>query len=230
MVEAHAEANIELPTGTPTGVLVVDVDIHTGASGFAAFEMARTEGFDDTWAWLVRTPSGGLHAYYPNVRGEEQRSWQVPGAHIDFRGDGGYIIAPPSRVAVDGAMRSYVVIAVATHAAKPVDAVGLRRFLEPPRPALISLSVFDYRWPRATRAAVVGAQRVPPTEPVRHFRAMPRAELEAAGGRSRAGADATAIPDMSRFYVVTACAAASTSSSHPTRLPNRRTASGETQR
>ena len=128
------DANIGLPTGAPTGVLVVDVDVHAGGSGFAAFERARAEGFGDAWAWLVRTPSGGLHAYYPNVRGQEQRSWQVPSAHVDFRGDGGYVIAPPSRIEVDGAMRSYDVIAVATHAAKPVDAVELRRFLEPPRP------------------------------------------------------------------------------------------------
>ena len=111
-----------MSTSTPAG------------SGFAAFERARAEGFGDAWAWLVRTPSGGLHAYYPNVRGQEQRSWQVPSAHVDFRGDGGYVIAPPSRIAVDGATRSYDVIAVATHAAKPVDAVELRRFLEPPRP------------------------------------------------------------------------------------------------
>lgn len=129
------DANIGLPTGGPTGVLVVDVDVHSGASGFAAFERARSEGLGDAWAWLVRTPSGGLHAYYPNVRGQEQRSWQVPTAHVDFRGDGGYVIAPPSRIAVDGAARSYDVIAVATHAPKPVDAVELRRFLEPPRPA-----------------------------------------------------------------------------------------------
>ena len=84
---------------------------------------------------MVRTPSGGIHAYYPNVRGQEQRSWQVPSAHVDFRGDGGYVIAPPSRIEVDGAMRTYDVIAVTTHAAKPVDAVELRQFLEPPRPA-----------------------------------------------------------------------------------------------
>lgn len=129
------DANIGLPTGTPTGVLVVDVDVHSGASGFAAFERARREGFGDAWAWLVRTPSGGLHAYYPNVRGQEQRSWQVPGAHIDFRGDGGYVIAPPSRIAVDGEIRTYGVIAVTTQPAKPVAAIGLRRFLEPPRPA-----------------------------------------------------------------------------------------------
>src|SRR6478752_3168210 len=118
-----------------SGVLVVDVDVHPGASGFDAFERARSQGFGDDWAWLVRTPSGGLHAYYPNVRGQEHRSWQVPAAHVDFRGDGGYVIAPPSRVTVDGAERSYDVIAVATHPPKPVDAVALRRFLEPSRPA-----------------------------------------------------------------------------------------------
>ncbi|MEP9362180.1 bifunctional DNA primase/polymerase [Nocardioides sp. CN2-186] len=129
------DANIGLPTGGSTGVLVVDVDVHSSANGFPAFERARSEGFGDAWAWLVRTPSGGLHAYYPNVRGQEQRSWQVPAAHVDFRGDGGYVIAPPSRIAVDGATRSYEVIAVATHAPKLLDAVELRRFLEPPRPA-----------------------------------------------------------------------------------------------
>ena len=129
------DANIGLPTGTPTGVLVVDVDVHSGASGFAAFERARREGFGDAWAWMVRTPSGGLHAYYPNVGGQDQRSWQVPAAHIDFRGDGGYVVAPPSRIEVDGATRSYEVLAVANHAPKVVDAVELRRFLEPPRPA-----------------------------------------------------------------------------------------------
>lgn len=132
------EANIGLPTGAPSGVLVVDVDVHSGGSGFAAFERARSQGLGDAFAWLVRTPSGGLHAYYPNVRGREQRSWQVPSAHVDFRGDGGYVIAPPSRLAIDGRVRSYDVIAVAARRPQAVDASGLRRFLAPPRrtPAL----------------------------------------------------------------------------------------------
>lgn len=128
------DANIGLPTGARTGVLVVDVDVHAGANGFGAFENAREEGLGNAWAWLVRTPSGGLHAYYPNLRGVEQRSWQAPAAHVDFRGDGGYVIAPPSRVVEDGATRSYDVIAVANHVPKAVDAAALRRFLEPPRP------------------------------------------------------------------------------------------------
>jgi len=128
------DANIGLPMGVSTGILVVDVDVHAGGSGFAVFERARTEGLADNWGWLVRTPSGGIHAYYPTVHGQEQRSWQVPSAHVDFRGDGGYVIAPPSRIVVDGGMKTYDVVAVTTQPAKPVDAMKLRQFLEPPRP------------------------------------------------------------------------------------------------
>lgn len=131
--ERTPEANIGLPTGARTGVLVIDVDIHPGGSGFEAFERARSEGLGDRWGWLVRTPSGGIHAYYPTGR-QEQRSWQVPSAHIDFRGDGGYVIAPPSRIEVDGIAKTYDVIAVTTQTARTVDAIQLRQFLEPPRP------------------------------------------------------------------------------------------------
>ena len=95
------DANIGLPTGAPAGVLVVDVDVHAGGSGFAAFERARAEGFGDAWGWLVRTPSGGLHAYYPNGRGNEQPSWQVPSAHVDFRGDGDDVVRPRGAIDCD---------------------------------------------------------------------------------------------------------------------------------
>jgi len=127
-------ANVGLPTGARTGILVVDIDVHTGGSGFAAFERARFDGLTDNWGWMVRTPSGGIHAYYPAGTDHGQRSWQVPSAHIDFRGDGGYVIAPPSRIVVDGELKTYDVIAVTTQAAKPLDAIKLRQFLEPPRP------------------------------------------------------------------------------------------------
>ena len=54
------DANIGLPTGTPTGVLVVDVDVHAGGSGFAAFERARAEGFGDALGrgWCALRPAG----------------------------------------------------------------------------------------------------------------------------------------------------------------------------
>jgi len=136
------DANVGVPTGSSTGVLVVDLDVHAGGNGFAAFGRARSEGLADRWGWLVRTPSGGIHAYFP-AADHEQRSWQVPSAHVDFRGDGGYVIAPPSKVEVGGVMRTYAVIAVTTRPTRPVDAIELRRFLEPtrriPAPASASL-------------------------------------------------------------------------------------------
>lgn len=134
--QRHPEANIGVPTGAAGGVDVVDVDVHQTGTGFAAFEHARRAGFVEGWAWLVHTPSGGLHAYFLRTSGREQRSWQVPSKHIDFRGDGGYIIVPPSKVTgEDGVTRRYRQIAVAEHHSPwPVDANGLRGFLDPPRP------------------------------------------------------------------------------------------------
>jgi Bifunctional DNA primase/polymerase, N-terminal len=129
------EANVGLPTGRASGVLVVDVDVHAAGSGYAAFERARAAQLTDGWGWLVRTPSGGLHAYYPPAHGGEQRSWQVPREHVDFRGDGGYIVTPPSRVVgADGVPRPYQVIAVGQHRPRALDAARLRAFLDPPKP------------------------------------------------------------------------------------------------
>lgn len=127
-------ANIGVPTGAASGIDVVDIDVHPGGNGFSAFERARSAGFANGWAWLVRTPSGGVHAYFLRHGADEQRSWQVPSQHVDFRGDGGYIITPPSRVAADGQTCAYGLIAVVQGRTSPVDAVALRTFLEPPRP------------------------------------------------------------------------------------------------
>lgn len=128
----YPDANLGLPTGGASGVDVVDIDIHGQASGFPALERARDAQLVNTWVWAVRTPSGGLHAYFPHPLDSEQRSWQSPRTQIDFRGDGGYVIAPPSRIDVDGELRRYDVIAVARQTPGPVDAARLRRFLDPP--------------------------------------------------------------------------------------------------
>jgi hypothetical protein len=57
----------------------------------------------------------------------------VARAGIDFRGDGGYIITPPSAVSVNGLRRAYEVAEL--HAdAQPVDASRLRAFLDPKPP------------------------------------------------------------------------------------------------
>lgn len=124
-------ANIGIPTGAASGVVVVDVDVHGPHNGRVAFERATDAGLVDGAGLLVRTPSGGAHAYFPATPGSEQRSWQAATAGVDFRGDGGYIIAPPSRRIIDGSIRRYEVADIAAHSVGTVDAARLRDFLDP---------------------------------------------------------------------------------------------------
>jgi hypothetical protein len=125
-------ANLAIPTGLASGVVVVDVDVH-GVNGFHALRRAREAGLLPRPLAVVRTPSGGMHLYYPDDPSSEQRSWQAARAGIDLRGDGGYIITPPSRVQVDGIRRAYAVAEL--HAdSQPVDSAALRSFLDPKPP------------------------------------------------------------------------------------------------
>ena len=45
---------------------------------------------------IIATPSGGLHAYFT---GTGQHCGKLPRHHLDFRSQGGYVLAPPSQVA-----------------------------------------------------------------------------------------------------------------------------------
>lgn len=128
-------ANVGIPTGAASGVVVVDVDVHGSHDGRAAYQRATDAGLVDGAGLLVRTPTGGAHVYFPATPGKKQRSWQAAAAGVDFRGDGGYIIAPPSRRIIDGNVRRYEVVDIAAHSVGPVDAARLRDFLDP-RPAV----------------------------------------------------------------------------------------------
>ncbi|MEW1988487.1 bifunctional DNA primase/polymerase [Brevibacterium casei] len=124
-------ANIGIPTGAASGVVVVDVDVHGPHDGRAAYQRATDAGLVDGAGLLVRTPTGGAHVYFPATTGSEQRSWQAATAGVDFRGDGGYIIAPPSRRIIDGHVRRYEVADIAAHSVGTVDAARLRDILDP---------------------------------------------------------------------------------------------------
>src|SRR3546814_17680407 len=87
-----------MPTGFASGVDVVDIDVHASGSGFDALQQARSAGLLGAPAWVVSTPSGGMHACFLRTGSVEQRSWQVPGRHVDFSGDGGYVVLQPSPV------------------------------------------------------------------------------------------------------------------------------------
>jgi hypothetical protein len=87
--------NLAIATGAP-GPDVLDVDQHGEAgNGYAAFRQLRAAGLLDGASAYVRTPSGGLHAYFT---GTGQRNSHLPGHHLDFRSRGGYVLTPPSRI------------------------------------------------------------------------------------------------------------------------------------
>lgn len=132
----HPASNIGLRTGE--GIDVLDIDSHPTGDGFTRLRSLLDDGFAGSWAHAVRSPSGGLHLYYPSDPGREQRSWSRPREHIDFRGAGGYIIAPPSRIDTDGRTRGYDPVGPA-YPGRPIDADRIRDLLSPspsPRPPL----------------------------------------------------------------------------------------------
>ena len=91
----HPDHNLAIATGAP-GPDVLDVDQHSPAeNGYPALGCLRRAGLLDGAAAYVRTPSGGLHAYFT---GTAQRNGHLPAHHLDFLSSGGYILAPPSQV------------------------------------------------------------------------------------------------------------------------------------
>ena len=115
--------NIGIATGRP-GPDVVDVDRHgPGRNGFAAWNAARREGLVQRPLAIVATPSGGIHAYF---RGSDQRS-AATSAHIDFRSQGGYVVAPRSTVGG----KPYIVVHQDPESTARVDFGAVRQLIEP---------------------------------------------------------------------------------------------------
>lgn len=129
--QKHPTANLAVPTGAASGVMVVDVDVHGPVDGYRPFERAHGAGLVSGWQLLVATPSGGMHAYYPAAPDRQQRSWQAARAGIDFRGDGGYILVPPSTVPTNGGSGGYRVRRMNPGASSVLDSDRLREFLDP---------------------------------------------------------------------------------------------------
>jgi Bifunctional DNA primase/polymerase, N-terminal len=86
----HPQANIGLATGHRFDVL--DIDGPTGAHTIR--ELAATNGFEGSGP-LVRTGGGGWHYYLAPTGLGNVRPWGLK--HVDWRGRGGYVVAPPSR-------------------------------------------------------------------------------------------------------------------------------------
>ncbi len=92
----HPAAGVGLPTGEITGCVVLDVDVKTdGPESLRDLEAAQGSLPDTV---RVLTPAGGTHLYFaypPNVDKVPNSASKV-GRGLDVRGDGGYVVAPPS--------------------------------------------------------------------------------------------------------------------------------------
>jgi hypothetical protein len=86
----HPQANIGLATGHTVDVLDVD-----GPEGEHAIrELAAAHGLESSGP-LVRTGGGGWHYYVAPTGLGNVRPYGLE--HVDWRGRGGYVVAPPSR-------------------------------------------------------------------------------------------------------------------------------------
>jgi Bifunctional DNA primase/polymerase, N-terminal len=89
---SHPDANVGIRTGNASSLVVVDVDGEVGMHSIKTL-IAEHGCFPAVW---VRTGSGGWHAYFAHPGIEVRNSTGKLGAGLDVRGDGGYVVAPPS--------------------------------------------------------------------------------------------------------------------------------------
>lgn len=85
-------ANIGLPTGGPLRLLVIDCDPRNGGPTTFA-ELKGLFPSIPEGSIRVRTGGGGLHVYLRYSGGPLPK---VLAEGIDLKGDGGYVLAPPS--------------------------------------------------------------------------------------------------------------------------------------
>lgn len=88
--------NIAIATGKVSGIFVIDIDNKNGVSGSDSLRELEREFGTLPHTVEVLTPSGGRHLYFKYVDGIGCRTALCKG--IDIRGDGGYVVAPPSEI------------------------------------------------------------------------------------------------------------------------------------
>ena len=89
-------ANVGVPTGESSGLLVLDVDSDAGGPD-SLILLERLNGQLPRTA-KARTGGGGVHVFFRYPAGETVRnSAGKLGPGLDVRGEGGYVVAPPSR-------------------------------------------------------------------------------------------------------------------------------------
>jgi hypothetical protein len=91
--EQAPTANVGIATGGSSGTWVLDLDGEEGLATLAQFE---GEHGPLPLTMRARTGGGGEHVFFAGPSGGIRCQTAVQGFRIDVRGDGGYVVAPPS--------------------------------------------------------------------------------------------------------------------------------------
>ncbi|MGY4166337.1 bifunctional DNA primase/polymerase [Bradyrhizobium sp. USDA 4529] len=98
MFRRYPSDDLGIVTGASSGLWVLDVDNKNGKNGSATLEALQREHCGDLrWTAIASTPSGGEHHYFAYPGRHVYTTTSKLGAGLDVRGDGGYVVAPPSR-------------------------------------------------------------------------------------------------------------------------------------
>ena len=102
-----ARLNIGIPTGTASDLIVIDLDVKNGVNGLANWKALVAQHPPVPQTWEAETPSTGRHLYFrkPKDLTINSSAGTVLGPGIDVRGEGGYIVAPPSSLGAAGSYR-----------------------------------------------------------------------------------------------------------------------------
>jgi hypothetical protein len=90
--QQQPDNNIAIATGAASGIFVLDVD---GLDAEAALRRLEAE-HGGLPATVEAITARGRHVYFRSPQETVRNSAGKVGPHIDVRGDGGYVIAPPS--------------------------------------------------------------------------------------------------------------------------------------
>ena len=87
--------NVAIATGAPSGLLILDVDPRH--DGERSLDLLEAKLGPLPTSHLVSTGGGGSHYYFSVYGVAIRNSAGTLGAGLDVRGDGGYVVAPPSQ-------------------------------------------------------------------------------------------------------------------------------------
>lgn len=91
------DANIGIATGSRSGniaVIDLDIDEDRGIDGYHELEDWKRKNGQFPETWTAITGRGGYHLYYKVNEEVKNRAKIIDG--VDVRGEGGYVVAPPS--------------------------------------------------------------------------------------------------------------------------------------